>query len=314
MNTNHILCLIIILLVIVIYYYKNNNKVKDNNNNKVKDNNNNKVKDNNKNDDYKYKLKYLLTNELTHMCNKVKDNNNNIMVMMFTKGHIEEAKNCIYSYKKSTNKNNILVFALDNETKIAMDNYNIPCYYHSLFYDEAVKDTDYMTKQFIHITLLKILVVFSVLSNGINVLWTDTDIVYFKNPYNKFKKINKSIIIQNNSNNNNNIDNLCSGFMYYKYDIISKDFLTKCIDFTNNNYNDIPGDGADQGVINYNINKEDVYVLPVEEFPNGLAWWGKGTRKPLDFDRRNSYIVHNNWIVGLDNKVKRFKESGLWFL
>ena len=50
-------------------------------------------------------------------------------------------------------------------------------------------------------------------------------------------------------------------------------------------------------------------ILPIDEFPCGLAWWNN-----YNIDKRKSYMVHNNWITGLEKKVQRFKESGLWFL
>jgi len=28
----------------------------------------------------------------------------------------------------------------------------------------------------------------------------------------------------------------------------------------------------------------------------------------------NIVMVHNNWVVGRENKVKRFKEANLWFV
>ena len=265
---------------------------------------------------YKDKLSYLDTPELHDLCNSTKDEDNNIMVMMFTKGHIDEARNCIYSYHKSTGKKNIVVFALDEETKEAMDKEGISCYYDILFYNDSVKDSDYMTKQFDIICYNKLLVIYASLLQAVNVLWSDTDIVYFKDPFKKLYTIQKPISIQNNTNQDNINNNLCAGFMLFKNTEQSKVFLHKCIDHINNDYERliVSKSDADQGIINKFNDPNIINVLSVNEFPNGLVWWGKDTIKPLDFDRRNSYLVHNNWIVGLDNKVKRFKESGLWFI
>lgn len=269
---------------------------------------------------YKDRLTYLDTPELNYLCESTKDKDNNIMIMMFTSGHIDEARNCIYSYHKSTGKNNILVFALDKETKEAMDRQNISCYYNSLFYDEAVKESDYATKQFDIICYNKLLVIYVSLLQAVNVLWSDTDIVYFKDPFKKLYTIQKPISIQNNINQDNINNNLCAGFMFFKNTEQSKLFLQRCIDHINNYYEylltskDASRSGADQGIINKFNDSNIINVLSVEEFPNGLVWWGTNDSKPLDFDRNKSYMVHNNYIIGLDNKVKRFKESGLWFI
>ena len=122
-------------------------------------------------------LQYLQTDELQTLCQNVKDDENNIIVMMFTKGHIEEALNCITSYHKSTKKRNLLVFALDNETKSAMDTNNVPCYYHSRFFQDDVSHKDIGTMYFKKIAFNKLLCIFACLQLQINVLWSDTDIV-----------------------------------------------------------------------------------------------------------------------------------------
>ena len=262
-----------------------------------------------KDDSYKSKLKYLLKDELTQLCNKTKDNDNNIMIMMFTKGHIEEARNCIYTYKKSTNKNNILVFALDNETKIAMDKENISCYYNKQFYNTGISDSKFGTNKFNIICYLKLLCIYSILKQKINVLWVDTDIVFFKNPFKYFKKINKSIIIQNDSiTDNNNKNNLCAGFMYYRFNKISILFLENCIDYINSIYpKSLPA--GDQSVINHLKDLSNMDVLSIELFPNGKNYFDRNI-----CDKNKIYIIHNNWIVGLNNKIKRFKENGLWYI
>ena len=259
---------------------------------------------------YKSKLKYLDTEELNKLCNKIKDNDNNISIMMFNKGHIEEALNCIYTYNNYAKLNNIIVIALDNETKIAMDKKNIPCYYHKNLFEDQGSDFDFGSTKFNIICYLKLLCIYSVLKTHINVLWIDTDIVVFKNPFEYFQnKCSKSIIIQNDSiTDNNNKTNLCAGFMYFTYDKISMLFLEDCINYINKIYpKSIPN--ADQGLINKKKKINDIDVLPIEIFPNGKNYFDNKICNKDDI-----YIIHNNWIKGLDNKVKRFKENDLWFI
>ena len=45
--------------------------------------------------------------------------------------------------------------------------------------------------------------------------------------------------------------------------------------------------------------------LPRQEFPSGDLYFGQNKQQ-------NVVIVHNNYIVGKDNKIQRFKEVGLW--
>jgi hypothetical protein len=42
-------------------------------------------------------------------------------------------------------------------------------------------------------------------------------------------------------------------------------------------------------------------------FPNGHVYYNEGKKE-------NAVIVHNNWMVGVEEKTKRFKEENLWFL
>lgn len=73
-------------------------------------------------------------------------------------------------------------------------------------------------------------------------------------------------------------------------------------------------------------------VLPVSRFPSGcifFPWPDPTTQAGLGGcrkDQRQKFIkafphwkssivmVHNNWVVGRENKVKRFKEANLWFV
>ena len=255
-------------------------------------------------------LQYLQTDKLQTLCQNVKDDENNIIVMMFTKGHIEEALNCITSYHKSTKKRNLLVFALDNETKLAMDTNNVSCYYHSRFFQDNVSHKDIGTMYFKKIAFNKLLCIFACLQLQINVLWSDTDIVYFKNPFPRLMEISKDISIQNNIKGSTE-KKTCSGFMYYRATIPSLSFLKKCIDFIHLNYERLLTSGglADQAILNRFHDDNIMTILPINEFPCGLAWWNN-----YNIDKQDSYMVHNNWITGVDNKIKRFKESGLWFL
>ena len=261
---------------------------------------------------YRDGLQCLHTDELQSLCHNVKDDQNNIIVMMFTKGHIEEALNCITSYYNSTGKQNVIVFALDNETKLAMDTNNISCYYHYLFFQDDVIHKDIGTIYFKKIAFNKLLCIYACLQLQINVLWSDTDIVYFKNPFNRLMEISKDISIQNNIKGSTE-KKTCSGFMYYRSTNHSLSFLKKCIEFIHVNYERLLTCGglADQAILNKFHDDNIMTILPINEFPCGLVWWDNYN---TDNWKQDSYMVHNNWITGVDNKIKRFKESGLWFL
>jgi hypothetical protein len=53
--------------------------------------------------------------------------------------------------------------------------------------------------------------------------------------------------------------------------------------------------------------KDSIAILDQELFPNGHVYYQLNKKS-------KAYIVHNNWMVGVDEKTKKFKEEGLWYL
>ena len=296
-----ILCIIVISIVIAL-------QITDNFSNNL--NLKNKIKNK-----YKSKLKYLDLPEFKQLCRDNVDRNNNLSVMMFNKGHIEEARNSIHTYYKNVGKN-LIVLVLDKDTQIAMNRHNIPCYYNKNIFNINGNEFNFGTDEFRTLTYLKLLPIYKILILKYNVLWIDTDIVFFKDPFKYFDKIKKSIILQNDLNDNNNKEYLCSGFMYYRYNKISLNYLSKCVNFINKYYpKRCPvedknwNNAGEQNIINKFKNLNDIHVLPIELFPNGKVYFEDKLCNDIEI-----YIIHNNWIAGLDNKINRFKENNLWFI
>jgi hypothetical protein len=51
--------------------------------------------------------------------------------------------------------------------------------------------------------------------------------------------------------------------------------------------------------------------LSQHEFPNGKIFYDPSFKNDL---KKTAYLVHNNWIIGIDEKISRFKDEGYWFL
>jgi hypothetical protein len=48
-------------------------------------------------------------------------------------------------------------------------------------------------------------------------------------------------------------------------------------------------------------------ILSQSLFPNGFVYFEQ--------ERKNkAMIIHNNWIVGIENKINRFKNEGVWYV
>jgi hypothetical protein len=52
---------------------------------------------------------------------------------------------------------------------------------------------------------------------------------------------------------------------------------------------------------------EHVALLSEDLFPNGHVYY-------IQERKDNAMIVHNNWMVGVETKIQKFKEENLWFL
>lgn len=72
----------------------------------------------------------------------------------------------------------------------------------------------------------------------------------------------------------------------------------------------------DQPAFNWALNKTagqvDVYLLPQVAFPSGGLYFKNETWRK---ETANEHvIVHNNYVVGFDQKTKRFRDHNLWFV
>ncbi len=56
--------------------------------------------------------------------------------------------------------------------------------------------------------------------------------------------------------------------------------------------------------------------LDSDKFPHGQKYFGSQLtfRSEMDLSKVHPAVVHNNYIIGKDNKLKRFKHFGLWYI
>lgn len=126
--------------------------------------------------------------------------------------------------------------------------------------------------------------------------WVDTDIVFLKNPLSLIENKDK-ILFQRDSPGSV----ICSGFMVFN----STDRCSALIDECGNNI-----DEDDQILVNeiaLTKYQDIVELLNPRSFPNGYTYYNLGVKE-------YAYIVHNNWMTGVDIKIEKFKEEKLWFL
>jgi hypothetical protein len=110
---------------------------------------------------------------------------------------------------------------------------------------------------------------------------------------------------------------LCTGFMYIKANNRTISFFKQDIkEIVQHNYKI-----NDQQALNILVAKQwllpklnpfgmSVNVLDVCKFPNGCRYFDRSDRY---CKREDALIVHNNYMVGIENKLARFAEFGLIF-
>jgi hypothetical protein len=172
-----------------------------------------------------------------------------------------------------------------------------------LFENQANTDyenfTDEKNTSFSKITSYKFKVIKEVYKTHKNLCYVDTDVVFLKNPT-EYLKNKKLILFQNDEPGYP----LCTGFICFNN-------TKKCNNLLDDEeIDDLMKIYQDERAINILCDKkyrDCVASLPKEKFPNGYNYFTKNISK-------DPYIIHNNFIVGIENKINRFKQNNLWFL
>lgn len=134
--------------------------------------------------------------------------------------------------------------------------------------------------------------------------WVDTDIVFLKDP-SEYLSGRKTFMAQNDYPG----PRACGGFLVFNDSDITESLIDDMADNTTED---------DQILLNYYVSgayKTNYKPLPRDLFPNGKTYY-----ELLDIDKtkeelkETAYILHNNWMKGIENKINKFKEEGYWYL
>jgi hypothetical protein len=185
---------------------------------------------------------------------------------------------------------------------------------------EVSDDASFGTLDYLFINIYRSQVVRQLLALGYNVLQVDMDEVWLKDPFpfiSTYLKPGIDLVAQPNRESPD-AGIPCGGFM-----------LLRCTETMRRQWDEIllwleeafvsyaqadcvsRRDLGDQlGLIErVRAKKITMELLPRELFPPGTLYFKKNTKlRPI------SMVVHNNWIIGLQPKIARFKEFGLWFV
>lgn len=256
----------------------------------------------------KLTIGYWLYNSLRSRCK---------IVTFFTGNLCDEWRNLVFTIRKVNLIDLLVVFPLDDTALTCCKNEGVE-FRTDLVLNNLPGEASFGKKKWGDIMKVKLEAIKIILQDNYFVLYVDTDIVFFRDPFvHIFNLPPKDIYFQ--SDNGREVDafravigktNLCAGFMFI---IPNK----KCIELMDRSLNNIEKSNCklyDQDAINdilKNKNKQIVNygILSPSLFPNGKRYF-----EMREQCAKNPFIVHNNYIVGLDAKVNRFKKYGLWYV
>jgi hypothetical protein len=140
-------------------------------------------------------------------------------------GYLDYTKNMLESLKQFNCNKNVLIVCLD---KVSNDYFKENEYFTYLIDLQFNQFSNFGTEDFAKVTYIKLFMIYKFLEMNYNILITDGDIYYNKNPINEINQLKDKegdMWIQNDSMEENSFTNLCSGFMYIRSNNITKKYF-----------------------------------------------------------------------------------------
>ncbi|KAL2510267.1 Nucleotide-diphospho-sugar transferase family protein [Forsythia ovata] len=226
---------------------------------------------------------------------------------------------------------NFLVCALDHEIYGFAVLQGLPVFkYANPPTNISFDNCHFGTECFQKVTKVKSRVVLQILKLGYNVLLSDVDVYWFKNPLPFLSSFGPAVLVAQSDEYNitgpiNLPRRLNSGFYYAHSDGITIAALEKVVKHAVNSnlseqpsfYDTLCGESGshrlgDDRCLEPETNLT-VYFLNRDLFPNGAyqGLWEEINVKEA-CTNKGCYILHNNWISGRKKKLERQVLSGLW--
>ena len=236
--------------------------------------------------------------------------NNTVIVNFFTKDLCEEWKNHVFTLKKYNLDKYLVVFPLDNDALNCVKSENIN--YNTKFLNKInISGADIGTLDFKQIVYYKILSIKHFIDLNYNVFYLDTDTIVLGNIIEDIKTFPKNMDLYAQEDSNT----ICTGCMLLLPTNNTKKMIDTIKFIFEKTYNESPkGDLSDQKFINEYVHKNKnfkYHLLPWQKYASGKQYFYKNEKY---FKKNKPIFLHNNYIIGLKNKIKRFKENGLWYI
>ncbi len=237
------------------------------------------------------------------------------ILFVFNGEYDSEAENSLASIKKNTPElvPAVTICVSDERSRAFANKHNLRSFELSTINETGT----YLSTPMNVMGRRKIECIMHLLAQNEDVLYMDTDIVFLSNPLNEINT-NYDINIQDDAcSRQYKYSYLCTGFMYIKPNERTLRLLQQIIDevtrqdYAINDQNALDILAAKQNLFKfYNTTGLSINVLDGCKFPNGCRYFDHTDRYCKKAD---SLIVHNNHIIGIEGKRKRFLKNGLIF-
>lgn len=235
--------------------------------------------------------------------------------MVFNGVYVSEAENSFASIKQNAPEliDNIAICVSDENAKLFAEKHGL----RSFDLSKITETGSYLSKPMNIMGRRKIECILHLLEQGEDVFYFDTDIVFMHNPIGEFNRnfdINLQIDECSRPYKNKR---LCTGFMLIRSTEKSKKLLHDIIDrvvvkdYQINDQNALDQLVRERSTMSWhNLFGPSISVLDPCKFPNGCRYFGRTDKY---CSREQALIIHNNHIIGIENKYARFLKHGLIF-
>ncbi|KAL0807413.1 hypothetical protein Bca101_099905 [Brassica carinata] len=226
---------------------------------------------------------------------------------------------------------NFLVCALDDETYQFAILQGLPVFFDPYAPKNiSFNDCHFGSKCFQRVTKVKSRTVLRILKMGYNVLLSDVDVYWFRNPLPLLHSFGPSVLVAQSDEYNTTVPinrprRLNSGFYFARSDEPTMAAMEKVVKHAATSglseqpsfYDTLCGEGGvhrlgDDRCVEPETNLS-VHFLDRDLFPNGAygdIWLKEDVRG--ECEKKHCYVLHNNWISGRLKKLERQMMKGLW--
>lgn len=268
---------------------------------------------------------------LDQLLPEVADENKTVVLVAVTAGYKEMLLNFICRLREM-GITNVLIAALEEDLYKYAFTQGLPVYLENIpatFGNLSTAECPFGSQCFRQFTKLKSRAVLNVLRAGYNVLWTDVDIAWMKNPLPDMMSYGPGTLpIQSNEPNasipGSGIRRINSGFYYARADQMTIEAFQAIVTHAAGTklseqpsfYDILCGVKGEKRVSDtecvYDNGLRTIF-LDRKLYPNGAVykiWEAEDvTRECLGL---GCLMLHNNWIAGKGNKTERFVANGMW--